>query len=284
MDSGLDLVIRDDFTYVLRGKLQSLSSRFYNAFGWRRFDQELFQINHVEANIKRLPEAFRNYRIIHISDIHYGQWISAKRLAGVVALINQNKPDLVAITGDFVSYLLNEEVEEMPKYLKMLKAKDLVVAVLGNHDHWAGAERVREILKKSGIQDVSNDFISVLRGDSVLYVAGVDSAIVGQAQLDVVLDKLPLDGPAILLAHEPDFAIKSAKTHRFILQLSGHSHGGQFIIPGFGTPFKDRFSKKYPVGKYHVGEMVLYTNRGLGTNSYWFRINCSPEITVISLL
>jgi predicted MPP superfamily phosphohydrolase len=85
------------------------------------------------------------------------------------------------------------------------------------------------------------------------------------------------------LAHEPDFADISAKTNRFSLQLSGHSHGGQFVIPKLGTPFRGNGFWKYPLGRYQVKEMVLYTNRGIGTNAFWIRVNCAPEITVIDL-
>lgn len=167
--------------------------------------------------------------------------------------------------------------------LKKLKPKNASIAVLGNHDHWAGAEKVREILSKSNIVDISNNVFSVSESNSSLVFAGVDSAMLKKDQLELVLEKMPHGVPAVLLVHEPDFAEKSAPTGRFSLQLSGHSHGGQFIIPKFGTPVRGELFWKYPLGKYKVGEMVLYTNRGLGTNSYWLRINCPPEITVINL-
>jgi hypothetical protein len=104
-----------------------------------------------------------------------------------------------------------------------------------------------------------------------------------QQRLDLVLEKLSPGGLAVLLAHEPDFAEISAKTGRFCLQLSGHSHGGQLVLPKIGTPIRGFMFGKYPLGRYQVGDMVQYTNRGLGTNLIWSRINCPPEITVITL-
>jgi predicted MPP superfamily phosphohydrolase len=157
------------------------------------------------------------------------------------------------------------------------------VAVLGNHDYWLGAKRIRSILSESKIIELNNDVYTVTRDGWALHFAGVDSTTVKKNQLNKVLQKLPPKGPAILLAHEPDFADISAETKRFSLQLSGHSHGGQFVIPKLGTPFRGHSFKKYPLGKYQVGEMVQYTNRGLGTNTFWIRINCAPEITVIDL-
>ena len=142
---------------------------------------------------------------------------------------------------------------------------------------------VRAILKQSNIIDLSNDVYTLHRGEEPLHIAGVDSVTLNKHRLDVVLSKLPPSGPAILLAHEPDFADVSATTGRFSLQISGHSHGGQFIIPGIGTLVKAPHAKKYPLGRYQVGDMVHYTSRGLGTNVFWIRVNCPPEITIFTL-
>ena len=276
---------RNDFSFLIRRKLQGRVSRLSSKFGWRKFDPNDFKTEHQEIVVPSLSPAFHGYKIVHISDIHYGQWISADRLRGVVDLINQSNPDLVAVTGDFVSYLLNSNMaEEMVESLSKLKTKDATVAVLGNHDHWTGADRVRDILRKSNILDISNSLFEASKPNSKLIIAGVDSIMLKKDRLDLVLERIPSNVPAILLAHEPDFASESAATKRFSLQLSGHSHGGQFVIPKLGTPIRGRQFFKYPLGMYNVNGMILYTNRGLGTNSYWLRINCPPEITVISLL
>lgn len=248
----------------------------------QRFNPGDFDVVKVKIDIQGLPTLFQGYRIVQISDIHYGQWISADRLKGVVGLINQQKPDIVAITGDFVSYS-GKNVEDLISVLKGIRARDRTVAVLGNHDYWLGAKRIRSILSESKIMELNNDVYTVTREGAALHIAGIDSTTVKKNQLNKVLQKLPSNGPAILLAHEPDFADISAETKRFSLQLSGHSHGGQFVIPKLGTPFRGDGFWKYPLGKYQVGEMIQYTNRGLGTNAFWIRINCAPEITVIDL-
>lgn len=284
MTQSTDLT-RNDFSFVMRRKLQGKVSRLSSKFGWRKFDPNDFKIEHQKIVIPSLAPAFHGYKIVHISDIHYGQWISADRLRGVVDLINQIDPDIVVVTGDFVSYLLNDKMEEeMVEQLSKLKPKGATVAVLGNHDHWAGVERVRTILRKSNILDISNSVFEASKPNSKLIIAGVDSVMLKKDRLDLVLERIPSNVPAILLAHEPDFASESAATQRFSLQLSGHSHGGQFIIPKLGTPIRGNQFMKYPLGMYKVEGMTLYTNRGLGTNSYWLRINCPPEITVITLL
>jgi len=268
---------------LFRQKMQIAMSGFRDKLGIHEFDARDFEIVDVKVSIPDLDPSFNDYRIVHISDIHLGQWISAKRIEGVVNLVNKLKPDLVAITGDSVSYVVNEPVLEMLRFLKNLKPKDATVAVLGNHDHWVGAEEIRKVMDESKIIELENDVYTLKRGDAMLYIAGVDSITLEKHDLDVVLRKLPSSGPAILLAHEPDFADESAATGRFSLQLSGHSHGGQMIIPGIGTPFRGSKFKKYPLGEYQVGDMVQYTNRGLGTNVFWIRINCPPEITILRL-
>ena len=268
---------------MLRQKMQIAMSNFRDKLGIHEFDVRDFEVVHLKVNIPDLDPAFKDYRIVHISDIHLGQWISAKRIEGVVNLVNKQKPDLVAITGDSVSYVVNEAVLDMLRYLKNLKPQDATVAVLGNHDHWIGAEEIRKVMDESRIIELENDVYTIERGDAMLHIAGVDSITLEKHDLDAVLRKLPESGPAILLAHEPDFADVSAATGRFSLQLSGHSHGGQMIIPGLGTPFRGSQFRKYPLGEYKVGNMVQYTNRGLGTNVFWIRINCPPEITIMTL-
>ena len=102
-------------------------------------------------------------------------------------------------------------------------------------------------------------------------------------RLDQVLDKLTDDSPAILLAHEPDFADISSKTGRFAMQVSGHSHGGQVIVPFHGPLVLPYLGQKYPKGLYRLGQMVQYTNRGVGMIYPYVRFNCPPEITLFVL-
>lgn len=261
---------------------QGMTSWRYRLFR-PEFKPDDFQIEEVEVDISGLNQAFEDYRIANISDIHLGQWITPEHLEGVVELVNQQEPDLIAITGDFVSYVFDEVAEDLESSLNKLKPKDASVATLGNHDHWLGAHKLRSILKRCDVIDVSNDVYTLKRGKAQLHIAGVDSVMLNKNRLDLVMDRLPENGPAILLAHEPDFADISSTTGRFSLQISGHSHGGQFVIPGLGTIIRGPHFVKYPLGKYQVKDMVQYTSRGLGTNIFWFRINCDPEITVFTL-
>jgi predicted MPP superfamily phosphohydrolase len=251
--------------------------------GRHRFDPADFEITEHEVYVPHLHPAFEGYRLVHVSDIHMGHWITRERLAGVVELVNAQAPDLVAITGDFVSYELDDIADDLVASLRQLNPQDATVAVLGNHDHWLGATAVRRLLTDSNIIDVSNDVYTLRRRGAMLHFAGVDDVMVGADHLPGVLEKLPQPGTAVLLAHEPDFADVSAASGRFSLQLSGHSHGSQIVLPIRGPLIRGPHFRKYPLGRYEVDGMTLYTTRGVGTHVIRLRINCPPEITVITL-
>ena len=176
---------------LLRQKMQLAMSSFRDKLGIHEFDPRDFEIVDLKVKIPDLDPVFEDYRIAHISDIHLGQWISAKRIEGVVNMVNKQEPDLVAITGDSVSYVLNEPVLDMLRFLKNLKPKDATVAVLGNHDHWVGAKDIRRVMNESNIIELENDVYTIKRGKSCLYIAGVDSITLEKQDLDAVLRKLP---------------------------------------------------------------------------------------------
>ncbi|MBQ2225972.1 MAG: metallophosphoesterase [Methanobrevibacter sp.] len=243
------------------------------------------EIDLVEVNIT-LPDLgknFVNYRILNLTDVHLGQWVNPEYLSDLIDYVNTLNFDLATLTGDYFSYILDGYEDSLKDSFKKLKSKDGKFGVLGNHDHWMGAEKIRKLFKESDIVDLSNDVRVLSRGEDKLNLAGVDSSTVCADNLDKVLAKLD-DCPTVLLAHEPDFANESSQTGKIDLQISGHSHGGQFIIPKVETtPFRGPNSTKYPVGLYKIRDMMQYTSKGLGTNSFRIRINCNPEITIITL-
>ena len=243
------------------------------------------EIDLVEVNIT-LPDLgknFVNYRILNLTDVHLGQWVNPEYLSDLIDYVNTLNFDLATLTGDYFSYILDGYEDSLKDSFKKLKAKDGKFGVLGNHDHWMGAEKIRKLFEESDIVDLSNDVCVLSRGEDKLNLAGVDSSTVCADNLDKVLAKLD-DCPTVLLAHEPDFANESSQTGKIDLQISGHSHGGQFIIPKVETtPFRGPNSTKYPVGLYKIRDMMQYTSKGLGTNSFRIRINCNPEITIITL-
>lgn len=250
----------------------------------KRFSKNNVDLVELDIVLNDLGWNFNNFKILNLTDIHLGQWINPEYLDDLVDYVNTLNIDLITLTGDYFSYNLNDYDVSLEKSFKKLKAPHGKFGVLGNHDHWMSAEKIRKIFKNSGIIDLSNDVITLKKDEDRLNLCGVDSYTVCADNLDEVISKMPKNIPSILLAHEPDFAKESSQTGLFDLQISGHSHGGQLIIPKIETtPFRGPNSTKYPVGLYKVGDMVQYTSKGLGTNSFRIRINCKPEITIITL-
>jgi len=251
-------------------------------------EPESLEVKKVDIKLPRLARQFSNYRIVQLSDLHMGGWMDGVRLRKVVDLVKEQQPDLVVITGDFFSGPVWSEkliraAEEFVAEISPLTKDVVVLGVLGNHDYWSDAAEARKALKQSGVIEIGNGFYSIEREGEQFHIAGVDDIWYGHDDLDAVLSKLPETGEAILLAHEPDFADISAKSGRFGLQLSGHSHGGQVVLPLIGAPVLPRLGKKYPSGLYKVGDMWQYTNRGVGMVDLPIRINCPPEMTVFTL-
>jgi len=167
--------------------------------------------------------------------------------------------------------------------LKELKPFEKSFAILGNHDYSTNNELVREGLKKSDIITLRNRVYTIEKNNSYLNIVGIDDVLYGRDNLDLVLTKLPEKGANILLVHEPDFAVSVWETHRFQLQLSGHSHGGQVKIPFRRQPFLPPYGEKFPEGLYRFSDFYLYTNRGIGMAYPYIRFNCRPEITIFTL-
>ncbi|MBE6497027.1 MAG: metallophosphoesterase [Methanobrevibacter sp.] len=250
----------------------------------KKFNPKNIDLVEIDIELNDLSWNFNNFRILNLTDIHLGQWINPEYLDELIDYVNTLNVDLITLTGDYFSYVIEGYEESLENSLKKLDAPYGKVGVLGNHDHWMSSDKIREIFKNSDIIDLSNDVITLEKDGDRINICGVDSCTVCADDLDKVIAKMPKNIPNILLAHEPDFAKESSQTNLFDLQISGHSHGGQFIIPKFETtPFRGPNSTKYPVGLYKVGNMIQYTSKGLGTNSFRVRINCKPEVTIITL-
>jgi uncharacterized protein len=245
---------------------------------------------HVDIRLKRLPAAFDRFRIAQISDVHFGPYMGKAGVERGLDLARAFDPDLLVFTGDFVSHNLGEShgpngarnAEPFADVLATTWKKTRVIAILGNHDHWNGAEIVARALTERGITLLRNAARPLEREKSRLWIAGIDDAWMGAADVGLALNKVPASEATVLLAHEPDFADYAAR-YPVDLQLSGHSHGGQVRLPGVGAPILPPMAQKYPIGLNRVGAMQVYTNCGLGVINPPVRFNCPPEVTLLTL-
>ncbi len=244
---------------------------------------------HVEIHLKRLPEAFAGFRIAQLSDIHFGPYMDQQRLERAVRLAQAFQPDMVALTGDFVSHPLGQRngnagarnAEPCADVFGRWNGVP-IFAVLGNHDHWNNGKIVTAALAERGIQVLKNRAHPFERDGQKLWLSGIDDVLDGQVDLPAALKQIPDNDATILLAHEPDFADYAAK-FPIDLQLSGHSHGGQVQIPGVGPIILPPLAHKYPIGLNRVQNLQVYTSRGIGVINPPVRLNCPPEVTLITL-
>ena len=242
--------------------------------------------------LRRWPARLDGFTIAQLSDFHYDPYFSEHPLHAAIRMVNGLHPDLIVLTGDFVSVPLfsdNQEgdhkaafaAEPCARLLRQMQAPHGLWAVLGNHDCYTDANVVTGVLRSQGIQVLANQSAPIEAGGARFWLAGVGDALAGTADLHATLQSVP-DEATILLAHEPDYADHVAQ-YPVDLQLSGHSHGGQVRVPFIGPLYLPEMARKYVRGLYTIGRLTLYTNPGLGTVGLPVRWNCPPEITLLSL-
>ena len=239
-------------------------------------------VERVRVRLKRLAPKLDGFRVAQLSDLHRGQCVLEEDIHRAVDLTNRLKPDLVVLTGDYVTGS-EEYAESCARALGDLCAAHGVLAILGNHDHWTDADAVQRALESNGIRVLRNDAVPIEHNHARLWVAGVDDVWEEKADLNAALRGVPKSEATILLAHEPDYA-DTASRFPVDLQLSGHSHGGQVRLPLIGAPQLPYLGTKYPWGLRAVGAMQVYTNRGIGMISPPVRFGCRPEITLLTLV
>jgi uncharacterized protein len=242
-----------------------------------------------EFFLPRWPERLHGFTVAVLSDFHYDPYFSIHPLRAAVAMVNRLQPDLIALTGDFVSVpLVGDErkaafaAEPCARLLRQMTAPHGLWAVMGNHDDATDPEHVARALRAENIQVLANQSEPIEQDGARFWLAGVNDVISGTADLTETLRRVPGGDAVILLAHEPDFA-DEASQYPIDLQLSGHSHGGQIRIPFLPPLYLPELAKKYVWGTYHVGPLTLHTNAGLGTIGIPMRLNCPPEITLLTL-
>lgn len=258
------------------------------------FDSVVLEPNHPQVVRKdfflpRWPERMNGFTVAMLSDFHYDPHFSTHPLHAAIPLVNDFHPDLIVLTGDFVTKPTFGNVEKAAgasepcaQLLKQMSAPFGLWAVLGNHDEGTDHRRVTRALQAENIQVLANRAQAIERDGARFWLAGVNDVLSHTADLPKTLRQVPSDEAVILMAHEPDFADETAR-YPVDLQLSGHSHGGQVRFPLIGPLYLPKLGKKYVLGTYRVGPLTLYTNRGLGTIGVPMRLSCPPEITLITL-
>jgi uncharacterized protein len=244
------------------------------------------RVDEVAIRSPHLPDAFRGMRIAQVSDFHYADYTEPFFVRDTVRRINQLRPDLVLMTGDFVSFgpmpiaWARKHAIGCAAILSEIECP-LRYASLGNHDYIVGADYVAGPLREHGIPVLMNSSIALERGNQRIWLAGLGSACTNNADLNTI-PAAKRDEPIVLMAHEPDILPDVAR-RGVDLMLSGHTHGGQVRIPFLPLFHLPDLGKIYIEGLFRMGPTQLYVNRGIGAVGLPFRFRCPPEITMITL-
>jgi predicted MPP superfamily phosphohydrolase len=243
------------------------------------------QVRHVDVPIATLPAALHGFTIVQITDVHVGPTIGRDYVEAIVVSVNGLDADVVAITGDLVDgsvRQLSAHVEPLAR----LNSRHGTFFVTGNHEYYSGVGAWVSELRRLGLSVLVNEHVVLDHGGAALVLAGVtdfgahhyDAS--HRSDPDAALAGAPADaGAKVLLAHQPRSAGAAARAG-FDLQLSGHTHGGQFLPWNFFV----RFQQPFTAGLEKLGRLWVYTSRGTG---YWGppkRFGAPSEITRVRLV
>ncbi|MDZ4288770.1 MAG: metallophosphoesterase [Prosthecobacter sp.] len=247
-------------------------------------ERKRLQVERVEITLPSLPPGLDGFRIVQLSDLHLEPFTTLEDIEKAVDACNALKPDLIALTGDFVTDTARP-AGMLAELLQQLQAPHGVFSILGNHDFWSGAEEVINALKERNIPVLRNETRHIHTDGGTLHLAGFDSVYVNQPDIRKTLADLRDNQPLILMMHEPDVADVIAAAGVKGLQISGHTHGGQLRFRGKDPMAmrRARWGKKYLAGHFDVGALQLYVNRGIGCVGVPMRIGCPPEVTELTL-
>jgi predicted MPP superfamily phosphohydrolase len=242
------------------------------------------------VRVKNLPTAFHGFTVAQLSDFHYRDFDEPYFIEHAVHQVNRLQPDLVALTGDFITanrvpgsrHTHAADANECANILSGITCP-LRFSTLGNHDT-VDTAGVLQALRMHGLNPLNNEHLAIERGGDRLWVAGLADAYFDIPNLTAAIPKRKASEPLILLGHEPDFADTVAQYAPVDLMLAGHTHGGQIRLPFVPPLFLPGMGVKYVHGLFPLrGSTQLYVNRGLGTMHLPFRLNCPPELTLLTL-
>jgi predicted MPP superfamily phosphohydrolase len=228
-------------------------------------------------------EGLAEMRIGFVTDTHVGPFITAADIARACAMLTSEEPDLILLGGDYIS--------ESPRYIHdvapilgaLIKAAPLGgYAVLGTHDLSVSQEKVARALAGAGIPVLRNQAAAVHTNRGTIWIAGIDETLIGTPDVAGTFAQIPPGAAVLALWHEPEFAEECA-AHGAFAQLSGHSHGGQVRLPFLGPVGLPSDGRRHVIGLSDANGMPVYTSRGVGVYRPPARLNCPPEVTLVTL-
>jgi uncharacterized protein len=241
-----------------------------------------FSVHETTLHVGSLLPEHEGLRIAHVSDIHIGAFTPSKRIRSAVERINELAPDLVFLTGDYVTWAKGP-VARVCSLLEGLESPTF--CVLGNHDHWVDPLGVRAQLERANYTVMQNEHRTLTVRERALHLIGVDDLRSGNANVERAMSEVPrLGGTRLALAHVPNTA-DLLPADAGIACFSGHTHGGQVRVGSLTDRAAKVFGHPYLRGSHHVQGNSLYVTSGLayGRGSILPRFRCPPEISLVTL-
>lgn len=249
------------------------------------------EITKTDIWLGRLGAAHDGLKIVHLTDIHHSLFTPLEEVGRAVHLANLCRPDVVALTGDYVT-LSAAYIYPMARVLGKLRARLGIFAVLGNHDFQVDADGIARALKGQGIRVLRNSHVALRGGPSPhhpvqsstpLWIIGVDDLWWAADDFETAMRHIPARDPKILLCHNP-LGIRQAAAYGVDLVLSGHTHGGQVRLPVVGSVHgRSKLGKRFVEGWNRLQGTQIYVSRGIGKSVVPLRVNCPPEIACFRL-
>ena len=252
----------------------------------RRIEPHWVEVTHQTMPLANLPPTLIGKRLVQISDLHVGPVVDNAYLRGALRRLEELAPDYLVITGDLMSYIHRETIDQLVDTLRDSPVIDLpTFAILGNHDYSESFHN-HEIADEL-VDRVRGLGVTMLRNESIeidgLQIAGCDDLWARRTNLRDTFDRVDHARPAICLAHNPDIVDLPDWSTFSGWILSGHTHGGQCRFPIIGAPYLPIRNKAYARGHIVLnGRRNLYVNRGLGY-THRIRFGVRPEVTVFTL-
>lgn len=240
-------------------------------------------IRQQRVAIEGLDPALEGFRIVQMSDLHVGSHCPRERVAGWVERANALEPDVVALTGDYVTSGVRFH-EDIAAALGGLRATEGVFAVMGNHDYFGEGEPLMSLLRDRHIMLLRNEHRVIERDGARLCLAGVDDVYTRRIDVDAALRGRDEEIPLIVMAHDP-CTFPALARRGAALVLSGHTHWGQVAVPFLARHLNyNALHVEHHAGRYRIDDSQLYVSAGLGTTGPPLRLGAAPEIVVIDLV
>ncbi len=256
-----------------------------------RKDVGAYRVCSYKLHLKGLPSSLNGLRLVFFSDLHAGTYSKQSDILRAADLINSLQPDILVGGGDYV-FGSEDRFARAAAWLRLLKPRLAFIGVLGNHDYWHGSQQVEDACASGGLLLLNNERVFIDENKKLCFkapqrglcLAGVSDLWSAPVDIKKALAGAGRDMPRLLFSHNPDVVFDRYKgEERIDCIVSGHTHGGQVLLP-WGTPLG--VSTKYPqlrAGWYRDKKCQVYTNVGLGETVVPFRCGVRPEITLFVL-